>query len=147
MRMTQITAGPDALDAFVVNGAGTTVSVGRPVHLIVGASCDGKKVTVQDALNGRAFIGVANQDIPANGNAGSQGEFARLQGRTRAYIFAHGASVTIGAGAPMGPGASASNGFGSTGLDGNFGPLVACDTIGASICSAGGFAYAYVNML
>lgn len=147
MRAQVITDGPDVIDNFVVNGAGTTVSQGRPIHLIVGASCDGKSITIQDTLNGRVFLGVANRDIAINTQPGRSGEFARVRGRVLAYIYAHGTSVTIGAGSPMGPGAAASNGFSSTGLKNAFGPLVACDTIGASICSAGGTAYAFATLM
>lgn len=148
MRSAQITNGPEVSDLFVVNGTGTTISQGRSVHWLVGASCDGKSVGNIDALNVRAFAGVAARDIAANTNAGKQGELARVRGRLQVYIFAHGTSVTIGAGAPMGVGTSASlGGFSSSGVKDNFSPLFACDTIGASICSAGGTAYAYVNML
>ena len=149
MKISQITQGVENVDLFVVNGTGTTISSGRPVHLLVGASFDGKSVGNTDALNQRAFIGVANRDIPSNTaqTSGRQGEFAKAQGRLQVYIFAHGTSVTIGAGAPMGPGASGSAGFSSTGSKDACGPLLAGDTIGASICSGGGLAYAYVNML
>lgn len=147
MRIGQITNGPEQVALFVVNGTGTIISQGRGVHLLVGASCDGKVAPI-DALNLKGFLGVANKDIAANTQAGKQGEFATIQGRLQVYVFAHGTSVTIGAGSPMGPGAAASGGaFSSTGNKNPFGPLLACDTIGASICSAGGTAYAYVNML
>lgn len=149
MKISQITQGVENVDLFCVNGTGTTISSGRPVHLLVGASFDGKSVANIDTLNARAFYGVANRDIPANtaSTPGRQGEFAKVQGRLQVYVFAHGTSVTIGAGSPMGPGAAASTGFSSTGAKDSFGPLLAGDTIGASICSGGGLAYAYVNML
>lgn len=147
MRITQITNGPERLDLFVVNGTGTTISAGRPVNLLVGASCDGAKVMPTATLGLTAFLGVATRDISANGNPGYQGERCRRLGRVQVYMFATGTSTTVAPGVAIGPGVAASNGFGSGGATYAGGPLVACDTIGASICSGGGLAFAYANMV
>lgn len=146
MRINQITAGPDVLDVFVQNGTGTTISQGRPVNLLVGVSCDGTKVMPSTTLGLTAFLGVALKDIAANGNPGDKGHVVRKLGRVQVYMFATGTSTTVAPGVVIGPGVAASNGFGSGGQKNAAGPLVACDTIGASICSGGGLAWAYANM-
>jgi hypothetical protein len=125
------------------NVSGTTISGNYPVcFTTTSGSNDGISAVPPAASNNLTLAGVADANV-------ANTEYGRFQAygfRNSVAIYAHGASVTIAAGVAIGPGAT-SNGFGSTGLKETFGPLVTMETVGAAVCSGGGFAKAFIRNL
>jgi hypothetical protein len=126
---------PETVDIAVVNVSGASITLGLPVSFCTTAnSADGVNVVQPAAANLATFAGIALSTIPNLGN-----------GLVRAYgicnstaIFATGASATVGIGTAMGPGVAGSLGVNSLGLTNGFGPVIALETVTATMNSAGG---------
>ena len=133
----------ETVDVAFTNAQGATITLGLPVALTTTAnSVDGKLAVLPAAANLASFYGIALKNTPNNATG-----LARAFGFVRSVaIFATGASVTIAAGSPVGPG-PASLGVNSTGLRDNLGPVIAMEAIGAAICSPGGYARGFVRAL
>lgn len=133
---------PERIDMMVTNKQGATITTGFAVAFTTtSGSNDGNEAVLPAASNLFTFAGIALFDIPNN----------EARGRVRAYgfvdsvrIYAHGTSVTIGAGVVMGP-AAGSQGVSSTGALDTFGPVIAMEAIGAAVTSPGGWAKGFVR--
>ena len=128
----------------MTNTDGQTISTHYPVFkytmaanaasVIVNACGQAPRATEADGGEG-SFIGLAYEDIP-NGSSG----IVQVYGyHESALIFRIVGSVTVIPGGPLGPGAAdASVGLNSTGaVQGMLGPVVALDTVTATLSSLG----------
>lgn len=123
-------------DAVVENAAGATITLGFPACLTTtAASVDGKKAVLPAAANFLSLVGPAVANIPDTdfGRVRVFGYFSSVR------IYAHGTSVTIAAGVALGTGPG-SSGYSSTGLLESYGPVISMESIGAAVCSPGGYA-------
>ena len=113
--------------AFLMTMQKNTASVGtNEVTLRGNASTDDKSVG--------SFIGLANEDIPNN----DVGQVQVYGYHESANILRIVGSVTVRAGDPLGPGANGSTGLSSVGAtQGYLGPVVALDTVTATLHSLG----------
>lgn len=133
----------EVVDLVVHNVAGATIGKGEPACFTTTAASLGANQVVSPAAGVvKLFAGVALKDIPDNkvGVVRAYGQVDSVK------IYAHGTSVTTGAGVAIGPG-GASAGFSSTGLVNAFGPVVALAAIGAAVNSPGGYAKGFVRAL
>lgn len=133
----------EKVDIAFVAAQGATVTTGFPVCLTTTAnSNDGIRSVLPASANHKTFTGISLRDVPDNavGLARAYGFVSSVR------IFAHGASVTIAAGEPMGTGPS-SNGVSSTGLLAAIGPIVSMEAIGAALCSPGGYAKGFARLM
>jgi hypothetical protein len=86
-----------------------------------------------------SFVGLCNEDIPNN----DVGEVQVYGYHESALLYRIVGSVTVIPGHALGPGANGSVGLGSTGaVQGLFGPVVALDTVTATLHSLGTINYA-----
>ena len=143
MDIKQLQGPTDAhlIDIPFVNAQGATITSGLPVAFATGAnSNDGIKAVLPATGNALTFAGICVQTTPNNmvGRVRASGYVASIA------IYAHGTSVTTGAGVAMGP-AAGSLGVSSTGLKDVFGPVVSMEAIGALVHSAGGYAKGFVR--
>jgi hypothetical protein len=128
----------------ITNVDGATLTTHYPVHLMA----TDKNVTsvgtneaagrTNACLNPGSFIGLCNEDIPNN----DVGEVQVHGYHESALIFRVVGSVTVACGAALGPGANASVGLAGTGDTlGTQGPVVALDTVTATLFSLGTINY------
>lgn len=137
----------ETVDGVFTNYEGATITTGYVVAVsgaassLTAASIDGNAAATPKVFNNRLFYGPSLQDTPNNSIG-----LARLYGMANSvFVFAHGTSVTVGAGEPAGPGVVNSYGVSSAGLKDGFGPLVLIDTAGAAVCSPGGYVRGFVR--
>jgi|TARA_Y100000310_G_scaffold78393_1_gene75044 hypothetical protein len=125
------------------NRSGETLSARYPVFKFLTAA-NSASVSVNDGAKASSalvtgaeagpFLGMAYEDVADNdvGVAQVYGYFES------ALIWRIVGSVTVRAGGPLGPGAAASVGFNSNGAtSGMMGPLIAMDTVTATLISLG----------
>lgn len=137
------TPSPEAVDVVFTNVSASSVTLGFPCAITTtAASLDGQNAVLPATSNLLTFYGIALKSVPANGVG-----LARAFGYCASVaIYAHGTSVTTGAGVAMGP-AAASLGVSSTGNVFTFGPVISMEAIGAAIHSPGGYAKGFVRAL
>ena len=130
----------------VTNVDGQTITTHYPVFLMTNnknTSSVGTNEVAQRAnscLAGEgSFVGLAFEDIPDN----DVGQVQIYGYHESALIYRIVGSVTVVPGHPLGPGANASVGLSSTGAtQGLLGPVVALDTVAATLHSLGTINYA-----
>lgn len=137
------TPAAEAVDVVFTNVSASSVTLGYPVAITTtAASLDGQNGVLPAAANLFSFYGIALKNVPANGIG-----LARAFGYCASVaIYAHGTSVTTGAGVAIGP-AAGSLGVSSTGNVFTFGPVIAMEAIGAAVNSTGGYAKGFVRAL
>jgi hypothetical protein len=130
----------------VTNVDGQTITTHYPVFLFttaknstsVGSNEVGQAANAYVTGPG-SFVGLANEDIANN----DVGEVQIYGYHESALLYRIVGSVTVVPGHPIGPGATASVGLGSTGaVQGLLGPVVALDTVTATLHSLGTINYA-----
>ena len=130
----------------ITNVDGKTITTHYPVYLMTNnknSSSVGTNEAAQESnscLNGEgSFIGLANEDIPNN----DVGEVQVYGYHESALIYRIVGSVTVIPGHPLGPGnQGASVGLSSLGAtQGLLGPVVALDTVTATMHSLGSINY------
>mgnify|MGYP003110632733 CR=1 FL=1 len=129
----------------VTNVDGQTITTHYPVFLMASskniASVGTNEVAsrANSCLTGEgSFVGLAFEDIPNN----DVGQVQIYGYHESALIYRIVGSVEVAPGHPLGPGAAASVGLGSTGAtQGLLGPVVALDTVTATMHSLGTINY------
>lgn len=135
----------------ISNSDGQTITAHHPVFKFL-ANKNASSVSTNEggratnasavALAVGSFVGLADQDI-ANGSVGRVQVYGY---HASALILQIAASVTTIPGHPMGPTGATSNGVASTGtVQGYYGPVVALDTVTATLHSLGTEGTTYTN--
>tara|TARA_R110000744_G_scaffold86986_6_gene170018 strand:+ start:1862 stop:2329 length:468 start_codon:yes stop_codon:yes gene_type:complete len=125
----------------ITNVDGQTLTTHYPAHLFAtdknATSIGGNEAasrTRATLSEPGSFIGLCNEDIPNN----DVGEVQIYGYHESALIWRIVGSVTVRPGAPLGPGANGSIGLNSVGaVQGKLGPVVALDTVTATLISLG----------
>lgn len=131
------------------NTAGTTVTIHLPVFAMTmhgnSASVNGNDGGLgQDSYEEGpgSFLGLANANVAAN----TSGLYQCYGYHASCNIYQIVGSVTVVPGHPLGPGASASLGLCSNGaVQGLLGPVVALDTVTATMISLGAAGTTFTN--
>lgn len=132
------------------NTSAATITAHWPAFKFVGgrpaASVAANEVALHDSAyvaDGAygSFVGLAYEDVPS----GSIGVFQVYGYHESIPVMRIVGNVTVIPGQAIGPGVRASVGFSSVGLIDNYGPVVALDTIGATLHSLGTVGQNYAN--
>lgn len=125
------------------NVSGGAITAHHPIcFTTTAASVDGHQAVAPATGQVLTFGGINNADLADN----DVGLYQCYGYRDSVRVYAHGTSVTIGAGVAVGP-AAGSNGVSSTGLVDTYGPVVSMEAIGAAVCSPGGYGKAFIRAL